>query len=525
MSVAGIANPNQAQWGPSQSKSEGDVLDVLIIGAGLSGIGVAAHLRRKAPWARYAILEARDSIGGTWDLFRYPGIRSDSDMYSFSYCFNPWNGSQAIADGSEILAYLKETARREGLMGDIHYHHRVKSARWSSSEALWRVSVEVGAKQIEMATRLLVGATGYYRYECGYQPDFPGADQYQGRFVHPQLWPDGLDWVSKRVVVIGSGATAITLVPSLAEKASHVVMVQRSPTYVISRPAQDPPAQWLEKVLPVPISGSVLRWINALFLEASYRYSRRSPERMKAFIRSQAKRQLPDGFDVDKHFKPVYDPWDQRLCVARDGDLFKAIRQGRVTVVTDRIATFTQNGVRLLSGEEIRADIVVSATGLELEFMGGIELEVDEKSLKASDRMSYKGMMLSGVPNLITVAGYINNSWTLKADLTADFVARLANRMHARHKDICVPLDRGLEPTEDPVLNLSSGYIKRGANRLPKQGPREPWRLGDSYVKDWVRIKLLGFWDPSLVLSRASSEADDQHLQFPERQVQDALAG
>jgi len=479
------------------------VLDVVVVGAGVSGIAVGAYLNRKAPWARYVVLEARDSIGGTWDLFRYPGIRSDSDMYTFSFSFNPWKGEKAIADGKDILAYLKETARNEGVDDKIRYRHRVTSARWSSEEGLWRVSVEAGGQEIEMVSRFLVGATGYYRYDHGYQPEFPGLADYEGVFVHPQHWPEDLDWVDKRVLVIGSGATAITLVPSLAERARSVVMLQRSPTYVFSRPGQDPISKWAVSKLPGSVHGPVLRWINALFLEWSYRYSKKHPEKMKALFRAQLKRQLPAGFEVDKHFKPAYNPWDQRLCIARDGDLFEAIRRGKVTVVTDHIDTFTAKGVKLCSGEEIEADIVVSATGLELLFLGGIQLEVDGEAVRTSEVLSYKGMMLDGVPNAVAVTGYINNSWTLKAELTADFLARLLNHMRARGKAVCVARANGVQPSDEPLLNLSSGYVQRGAPRLPKQGTKDPWRLSDSYVKDWARIKLLGLRDPSLVLMNA----------------------
>jgi len=522
------------------SAAETAPMDFVIVGAGVSGIGMAAHLQRKCPWASFVILEAREQMGGTWDLFRYPGIRSDSDMFSFSYSFRPWDKDQAIADGSEILAYLKETARIEGVEDKIRYKHKVVSARWSTPEALWRITVEADGTPMEMECRFLVAATGYYRYDHGYQPDFQGLSNYKGRFVHPQHWPADLDWTDKRVLVIGSGATAITLVPSMAEKASKVVMLQRSPTYVFPRPGSDPLAARMQRILPQRASGTLLRWANALFLEWSYRYSRNHPEKMKALFRSVIKRQLPKDFDVDKHFKPSYDPWDQRMCIARDGDLFKAISAGKVEVVTDIIETFTEKGLRVSSGEEIEADIVVSATGLELLFLGGIQVELDGEHVNTTELLSYKGMMLDGMPNAVAVTGYINNSWTLKADLTADFVCRLANKMRSEHKAYVVPRADGVQRTGESVLNLKSGYVQRAVDRMPKQGSRDPWRLGESYLKDWGRLKFLALHDDclklysragngsgrSVVVSSRGAEGPVNHgAQAAQRQAEGSLVG
>lgn len=480
--------------------------DVLIIGAGLSGVGAACRLRTACPGKTFAILEARDSIGGTWDLFRYPGVRSDSDMHTLGYRFRPWRGANAIADGPSILAYVRETAREYGIDRDIRFGHRVTRAAWSSDSATWTVDVEIGPDSAAESVRFTCGflylCTGYYDGERGYAPAWPGTERFAGRVVHPQHWPGGLDYSGRQVVVIGSGATAITLVPALSARAGHVTMLQRSPTYVVARPSGDALARGLRRVLPGRVSDSLTRWKNVLVGAAFYRLARRRPELTKKLLLVGVRRQLGPEFDVEKHFTPRYAPWDQRLCVAADADLFEAIRSGRASVVTDEIESFTETGIRLRSGGHLEADVVVTATGLVLRLAGGIRLFVDGAEVDLAKTTAYKGAMLSDVPNLAMAFGYTNASWTLRCELTAEYVCRLLNLMDARGYDTCTP--RRSEPAGPgrPLLDFTSGYVRRAADALPRQGDRRPWRVRQNYLLDLWEVRLGGIDDGELEFAR-----------------------
>jgi len=478
-------------------------LDVLIVGAGLSGIGAGHYVQAECPWASYAIFEARDAIGGTWDLFRYPGIRSDSDMFTLGYVFRPWDGEKAIADGASILQYIKDTAAAEGIDEHIRFHHRIMRADWSTSDAVWNITAERTdtGETVRLTCGFLFSCSGYYRYDQGYQPDFPGMDAFEGTIVHPQAWPEDLDYAGKRVVVIGSGATAVTLIPSLAETAAHVTMLQRSPGYITSLPAKDPIANLLRRVLPAKRSGPAVRWFKAVTTQAFYELSRRRPELVKRILRKGLERQLPKGYDIETHFTPRYNPWDQRLCVVPNGDLFKAIKAGTASVVTDHIASFTERGLLLESGATLDADIIVTATGLELLFIGGIEASVDGEPVDLPSKLTYKGMMLEGVPNLAIAIGYTNASWTLKCDLTCGYVTRLLNHMRATGLRQCTPVNSDATVVPQPLLGLSSGYIQRSADRFPKQGSKFPWQVYQSYLRDYRALKIAGIADDAMVFS------------------------
>ena len=473
------------------SPSDVEHLDVLIVGAGLSGIAAAHYVRTDCPWASYAVLEAREALGGTWDLFRYPGIRSDSDMFTFGYSFRPWKRPEAIAKGETILAYLQETASEEGIDRHIRFDTRVIAADWSTEDARWSVTVEdtVSGERTTLTCSFYINCTGYYRYDHGYQPDFPGRDAYQGTFIHPQHWLEGLDVDGKTVVVIGSGATAVTLVPALARRAAHVTMLQRSPTYIASVPSTNPIASRLRKILPSRYRDGGVRWALALSSQGFYQLSQRRPDLVKRMLRRGIERQLPDGYDIDRHFAPSYDPWDQRLCTVPDGDLFGALRDGSTSVITDTIDTFTATGIRLRSGQHLDADIVVSATGLDLLFLGGTELSVDGVPVKVTDRLTYKGMMLEGVPNLALVIGYTNASWTLKAELTCGYTTRLLNHLRDTGLRQCTPVNDDPSLADQPLLGLASGYIQRAADRMPKQGSKAPWLVHQSYLRDYRAMK------------------------------------
>ena len=465
--------------------------DVLVVGAGLSGIGAGYHLQTTCPGKTYAILEARDSIGGTWDLFRYPGVRSDSDMYTLGYAFRPWPDARTIADGPSILSYVKQTAREYGIDRRIRFNQRVTKAAWSSHEARWTLDVERGADRepLRLTCNFLYLCSGYYRYDHGFEPAFEGIDRFRGRIVHPQHWPEDLDYTGKRVVVIGSGATAITLVPAMTDKAAHVTMLQRSPTYVVSLPATDSIADRLLRVLPKKAAYAIARWKNVLLSMLFYQICRRWPEYGRKMIRQGAISALPPGYPVDVHFKPTYRPWDQRLCVVPDGDLFKAISADRASVVTDRIDAFTEKGIRLASGAELEADVIVTATGLKLVPLGGVKFTVDDEAIDLSKTVSYKGMMLSGVPNVALAIGYINASWTLKADLTSLYVCRLINHMDRHGFRQCMPRCVAGITSDRPLLELTSGYVRRSIDEFPKQGSRKPWRLYQNYLLDLLTLK------------------------------------
>jgi monooxygenase len=486
-----------------------ETTDVLIVGAGLSGVGAACQLRRQCPEKSMIVLESRAAIGGTWDLFRYPGIRSDSDMFTLGYRFRPWTDPKAIADGPSILRYIHNTAEAFDVERLIRLNHRVVNAKWDSGEARWTVEVHRTDidELITIRCSFLYVCTGYYRYDEGFSPKFPGVEHYErrhGPVIHPQHWPEDLDYRGKRVVVIGSGATAVTLVPTLAESATHVTMLQRSPTYIASRPASDAIADRLRAWLPQKLAYAIVRWKNALQGIAIFNLSRRRPELMKSMLRKAAVKQLPDGYAVDTHFAPSYNPWDQRMCLIPDGDLFTAIRDGRASVVTDRIDTFTESGIRLVSGAELDADIIVSATGLNLLAIGGMQLEVDGRAVELSKTVSYKGMMLSGVPNFAWAIGYTNASWTLKADLVAEYVCRLLTHMD-EHGYAAVTPDATGATAASPFLDLASGYVKRSVTELPKQGDAAPWRLHQNYVKD-VRLLRRGPIDDDVVFTRSVAE-------------------
>jgi len=483
-------------------------VDVLIIGAGLSGVGAACHLQRQLPGKSYAILEARDAIGGTWDLFRYPGIRSDSDMFTLGYSFRPWEQSEAIADGPSILRYVQETAREYGVEEKIRFGHKVIAADWSSAEARWTVSAERTdtGETVTFTAGFLYSCTGYYRYDQGYTPEFPGIERFGGQLIHPQHWPEGLDYAGKRVVVIGSGATAVTLVPSMAETAAHVTMLQRSPTYIATLPAVDRLAELLRRFLPERTVYSIVRWKNVGRMMLSYQLSRRAPKLMRRLLRKGVEMQLPDGYDVDTHFEPRYDPWDERLCLVPGGDLFRSLRSGRADVVTDRIETFTERGVKLESGRELEADIVITATGLNLLIVGGVQASVDGEPVEISKAVGYKGMMFGGIPNFAIALGYTNASWTLKCDLVGEYVCRLLAHMDAHGYRIATPRapDPG-QPTE-AFIDLQSGYVLRSLHELPKQGASHPWRLHQNYPKD-IRLLKRGPIDDQMDFSRGPAPA------------------
>lgn len=479
-------------------------LDVLIVGAGLSGIGAAHHLQEAFPGRSYAIFEAREDLGGTWDLFRYPGIRSDSDMHTLGYRFRPWTHARTITDGESILEYVRQTAQEVGIDRRIRFGHRVVRAEWSSEESRWTVEAERvdGGEAVHLTCGYLWICSGYYRYDEGFTPAFEGTERFGGKIVHPQHWPEDLEYAGKRVVVIGSGATAVTLVPAMAERAAHVTMLQRSPTYIASLPAEDPVAGVLRRFLPDKAVYAIVRWKNVLLQTFFYQLSRRRPQAVKRFIRKGVEAALPDGYDVDKHFKPRYDPWDQRMCLVPNGDLFKAIREGSASVVTDTIESFTEDGIALDSGERLEADVIVTATGLNLLFLGGMELVVDGEAVDVPKTMTYKGMMLSGVPNCAFTVGYTNASWTLKADLTSEYVCRLLAHMDAHGYAKSVPEITDPTVTEAPLLDFTSGYVLRSLDQFPKQGSKEPWKLRQNYVFDLRAIRRGALEDGAMQFSR-----------------------
>ncbi len=463
-------------------------VDVLIIGAGLSGIGAAAHLTRALPHTSYVVLEARDVSGGTWDLFRYPGVRSDSDMFTMGYAFRPWRREEALGSGERILEYLRDTAREYDVERRIRYSHRVVRTSWDSEDARWTVEAEHDGKPVTFTAGLVWSCRGYYDYDHGYEPEFAGAADFAGPIVHPQHWPADLDWTDRDVVVIGSGATAVTLVPAMAAAAAHVTMLQRSPSYVLSLPQRDPFAARARRWLPARLAHRLVRWKSIAVQAVFYRVSRARPAWVRRMVRRQNVAQLPDGYDVDTHFTPRYEPWDQRMCFVPDADLFRALRRGDAEVVTSTIERFDADGIVLTGGRHLRADVIVTATGLSLSPFGGIEMLVDGEKIDPSSSMTYRALMLSEVPNFVFTVGYTNASWTLKVDLVAEFTCRLLAYMSAHGFRTVVPRH---DPSvgEVPLMDFTSGYVLRALDQLPHQGDRDPWRLRQSYLRDRRTIR------------------------------------
>jgi cation diffusion facilitator CzcD-associated flavoprotein CzcO len=486
-----------------------DHVDVLIIGAGLSGIGAGHHLQANCPGKSYAILEAREASGGTWDLFRYPGIRSDSDMFTLGYSFRPWEEAKAIADGPSILKYVRDTAREGGIDRHIRFNHRVVQAEWSSEDARWTVDVERTdtGDTVQMTAGFLFSCSGYYNYDEAYTPDLPGIDKFGGQVVHPQFWSDEVDHKGKKVVVIGSGATAVTLVPAMADEAEHVTMLQRSPSYVISLPGEDPIANFVRKLLPAKVAYPIVRWKNVLLATTFFQLSRRRPRLIRKLILKGVEANLGRDYPVDPHFSPRYNPWDQRVCLVPDADLFRAIKKGRASMETDTIETFTETGIRLASGKELEADLVVTATGLQLQAMGGVQVAVDGRDVVLSETLGYKGMMFSDVPNLAAALGYTNASWTLKCDLTCEYVCRVLNHMDEKGYAQVTPRNHDPDLETQPFIDLKSGYVERAIHLFPRQGLRAPWRLYQNYARDIVMLRFGSLEDEALEFTGATHGA------------------
>lgn len=480
--------------------------DVLIVGAGLSGIDAGYHLQKFCPKKNYVILEQRQRIGGTWDLFRYPGIRSDSDMLTMGYSFRPWTHPKAISPGEDIRGYIADTARDAGIDRKIRFQHRIRRASWSSQDAKWTVeamyTLPDGREEIVTLTcNFLFSCAGYYRYSAGYAPEFPNADRFRGRMIHPQAWPEDLDYAGKRVVIIGSGATAVTLVPAMAKTAGHVTMLQRSPTYMISAPEQDRIANWLRKVLPATWAYRLARWKNVGFMTFFYQFSQHFPNAAKRGLLKRVQEQLGTDFDVETHFTPRYNPWEQRMCLIPDADMFETIKSNRASVVTDHIETFTEKGILLKSGKELEADIIVAATGLVMQVFGGVEFSVDGCAIDPGKTLAYKGVMVSGIPNFASVFGYINASWTLKADLICNYVCRLLNFMDRKGVRQVTPRNGNESAVAPFVEKFTPGYIQRALMSWPKQGSKAPWRVHQNYIRDTINLKWKSFEDGALEFS------------------------
>jgi cation diffusion facilitator CzcD-associated flavoprotein CzcO len=485
--------------------------DVIIIGAGLSGIGAAYHLSQKCPNKSVTILEGRSRMGGTWDLFKYPGIRSDSDMYTLGYNFKPWNDPQAIADGPSILKYIKEAAKEHSLEEKIRFQHQVNSINWCSKNATWTVSLEVEGEPKTLTCNFLISCTGYYNYQQGYTPDFKGREDFKGDFIHPQLWDEKLDYKDKKIVVIGSGATAVTLVPELAKQAASVTMLQRSPTYVASVPKEDKLLPWLRKFLPNNWVYRFARTRNIAFTMAIYNYCRAFPNHARKALTKLAKKELGDEYDM-KHFTPKYAPWDERLCAVPDGDLFDVLKKGKANILTDTIDHFTKDGLVLNSGDTLSADIVISATGLDLQLMGGLDIQIDGTPFNMSEAKVYRGVLIENLPNLGMIFGYTNASWTLKSDLTSEYICRVLNYMEKTDTQQCVPVDE--ENMDDiPFIDMSSGYIKRALDKVPKQGQKSPWRLHQNYLRDMAMLRLGSVNDGVIKFTKTSAQPEMVPLQ------------
>ena len=498
--------------------------DVLVVGAGLSGIDAGYHLQKYCPKKSYVILEQRERIGGTWDLFRYPGVRSDSDMFTMGFSFRPWTNPKAIAPGDNIRDYVTATARDAGIDHHIRFRHRVQRAAWSSPETMWTVEAlrqtpDGREEPITLTCNFLFSCAGYYRYQEGYQPDFPDIKRFQGQVIHPQAWPEDLDYAGKRVVIIGSGATAVTLMPAMAKTAEHVTMLQRSPTYIVSLPEKDAIANFLRRVLPAMWAYKLSRWKNVAYMIYVYQLAMRYPNFVKNGISKKIRAELGPSYDVARHFTPRYNPWTQRLCLVPDGDLFQAIRAGRASVVTGQIDAFTEKGVRLQSGEVLQADIVVTATGLVLQAFGGAQLEVDGHAVDLSKALAYKGVMLSGVPNCASVFGYINASWTLKADLICNYVCRLLNVMDKKGARQVTPRNGDETPVAPFVERFSSGYVQRAVATWPKQGSKAPWRVYQNYIRDVVSLKWSPVENEALVFSNPAEHSAKPSLETARQQT------
>lgn len=483
-------------------------VDVLILGAGISGIGAAYYLQTMCPEKSYAILERRERIGGTWDLFRYPGIRSDSDMYTFGYAFKPWTNPKMISDGESIRDYLVDTAKEYGIDKKITYGVKAVSAAWSSDDARWTVETvnEKTGKKTAYTCDFLISGTGYYNYDEGYAPHFPGQEKFRGTLIHPQHWPEDFDYAGKRIVIIGSGATAVTLVPSLAEKAAHVTMLQRSPTYVVSLPERDRVSNALRGVLPEMLVYKMARVRNVSLQVLIYRISKAYPKQVRNFLLGQLRRQLGDAVDM-KHFTPKYDPWDERLCAVPDGDMFKTLREGKASVVTDQIERFTAKGIRLKSGAELEADVIITATGLNMQMLGGMSLSVDGEAYHLADHLAYKAIMFDGLPNFAMLFGYPNASWTMKVTIACEYIGRLLNYMDKRKYAVCTPTNNDPSIQPEPFVGLQSGYVKRAEHLLPKQGSKAPWRLYNNFWLDWLTLKLTPIDDGVMAFARKPAQA------------------
>ena len=480
-----------------------EFVDVVIVGAGISGISAAWHLQDRSPNKSYMVLERRENLGGTWDLFKYPGIRSDSDMFTLGFRFKPWTSEKAIADGPSIMSYLKETVAESGIDKHIRYGNKVVAADWSDADNQWTLRVDRAGEEVEIKCSFLFAASGYYNYDEGYTPDFAGSEDFAGTIVHPQHWPEDLDYAGKKIVVIGSGATAVTLIPALIDSgAGHVTMLQRSPTYIGSLPEVDPFTVRMNKTLPPKPAYVMNRWKSIIFQSAQYQIARRFPRLFSKSLRTMAERRLPEGYDYDKHFTPSYKPWDQRVCVAPNGDLFKAIRNGKADVVTDTIERFTKTGIKLMSGEELEADIIVTATGLNMQLLGGIEPTKNGEPIDLTSLMTYKGLMFSGIPNFAITFGYTNASWTLKADLVSEFVCRVLNYMDANGFDTVEPQHPGDTVDAMPFMDFTPGYFQRSIDQLPKSGSRAPWRLKQNYFFDMRMIRYGKVDDEALAFSK-----------------------
>lgn len=472
--------------------------DIIVVGAGISGIAAAYNLQKSCPNKSFAILEGRSALGGTWDLFKYPGIRSDSDMHTLGFRFKPWIHKKSIADASSILEYLNETVDEYGIRDKIVFNQKVTAANWLSEKSLWELNVVDEGQKISMTCNFLFLCGGYYSYDKPYMPKFPEQDRFEGQVVHPQFWDETIDCSDKKVVVIGSGATAVTLVPAIAKNAVHVTMLQRSPSYVVSAPGEDSWSQALNKIFPIRLTYFLIRWKNIFRTSLGFYLSRKYPERVKDRLINLVREELGNDYDVEKHFTPRYNPWDQRMCLVPDSDLFNSIKSGKASVVTDHINHFTENGILVKSGEHIEADIVVTATGIELNALNDIEVSVDSKKVELHDRLSYKGMMLSGVPNLAFSFGYVNASWTLRADLTCEYVCRLLNRMDRLGVDTCIPEEDPTAIVDDEYIDFSSGYVQRALDKLPKQGKKAPWRNYQNYLKDIFLVRIFSIKDSTL---------------------------